>query len=224
MTAFHHNTVLWAIASLASIMTAFYMFRLLYLTFSKDFRGTAEQKSHLHESPALITIPLMVLAALATVGGAISLPGNSWLNGYLAPIFTKVAHEEHVMGTTEYALMAVAVVGGLVGIAIAFAKYIKQSQVPAQDDQITGFAKVLYNKYYVDEVYEALFVKPINALSNFFRDYIETFVSGVVYGLGSTANAMAAVGRRVQNGNIGLYFLVFVLSVCAIISYLFIAQ
>jgi NADH-quinone oxidoreductase subunit L len=68
MVAFEHNKILWFIASLASLMTAFYMFRLLYLTFFKEFRGTAEQKSHLHESPALITFPLIVLAVLATTG------------------------------------------------------------------------------------------------------------------------------------------------------------
>ena len=90
-------------------MTAFYMFRLLYLTFFNDFRGTAEQKSHLHESPSLITFPLIVLAILATIGGLISLPTNSWLNEYLAPLFSKVAHEAHHFGTTEYALMTIAV-------------------------------------------------------------------------------------------------------------------
>jgi NADH-quinone oxidoreductase subunit L len=99
-------------------MTAFYMFRLLYLTFFKEFRGTAEQKSHLHESPALITFPLIVLAA-SNIRGLISLPTNSWLNEYLAPLFTKVATEEHHFGTSEYLLMLVAVIGGLVGIGIA---------------------------------------------------------------------------------------------------------
>ena len=100
MTAFHHNPVLWAIGSLASIMTAFYMFRLLYLTFYKEFRGTEEQKHHLHESPALITFPLIVLALLALVGGAISLPGHSWLNHYLTPIMSSPA-AHHELGTTE---------------------------------------------------------------------------------------------------------------------------
>src|SRR5690606_34101212 len=143
MTAFHHNIGLWAIASLASIMTAFYMFRLLYLTFFKSFRGTDEQKKHLHESPGLITFPLIVLAILAAVGGVISLPGNSWLSHYLAPIFPNAAHVAHHFGPTEYMLMGIAVAGGIIGIVLAYMKYIKQSQVPERDENITGFSKVL---------------------------------------------------------------------------------
>jgi NADH-quinone oxidoreductase subunit L len=224
LVAFEHNKVLWFIASLASLMTAFYMFRLLYLTFFKEFRGTADQKSHLHESPSLITFPLIVLAILATLGGLISLPTNSWLNGYLAPLFTKEAHEAHHFGITEYALMAVAVLGGLVGIAIAYTKYIKQNQLPAEDAAISGFAKVLYNKYYIDELYDALFVKTVNGLSRFFRDTIETSLSSLVLGLGTITNQIGFQGKKVQNGSIGRYLFAFVLGLCAIITYLFLAQ
>ncbi|WP_369752961.1 NADH-quinone oxidoreductase subunit L [Flavobacterium sp. WC2409] len=224
MVAFEHNKILWFIASLASLMTAFYMFRLLYLTFFNDFRGTAEQKNHLHESPSLITFPLIVLAILATIGGLISLPTNSWLNEYLAPLFTKVATEEHHFGTTEYTLMLIAVIGGLVGIGIAYAKYIKQNSVPEEDSQITGFAKVLYNKYYVDEIYDSIFVKSINGLSKFFRDNVETTLSSLVFGLGKVTNEIGFQGKKIQNGSIGRYLFVFVLGICAIITYLFLAQ
>lgn len=224
MTAFEHNKVLWFIASLASLMTAFYMFRLLYLTFFNDFRGTDKQKSHLHESPALITLPLIVLAILATIGGLISLPTSSWLNGYLAPLFSKEAHEVHHFGTQEYALMAVAVAGGLIGIIIAFVKYIKQKQVAAEDAEITGFAKVLYNKYYIDEIYDAVFVNTINALSRFFRDYVETALSALVFGLGKVTNEISYQGKKLQTGSIGFYLFVFVLGLCSIVTYLFLAQ
>jgi NADH-quinone oxidoreductase subunit L len=224
MVAFEHNKILWFIASLASLMTAFYMFRLLYLTFFKEFRGTAEQKNHLHESPALITFPLIVLAILATLGGLISLPTNSWLNEYLAPLFTKVAVEEHHFGTSEYLLMLVAVIGGLIGIGIAYAKYIKQNELPAEDAAITGFTKVLYNKYYIDEIYDFLFVKSINSLSRFFRDILETTLSSVVFGLGKVTNEIGFQGKNIQNGSIGRYLFAFVLGMCAIVTYLFLAQ
>ena len=224
MTAFHHNIPLWVVASVASIMTAFYMFRLMFLTFFNDFRGTEEQKHHLHESPALITFPLIVLAILATVGGLISLPGNSWLNHYLAPLFSNAAHEEHVLGTTEYILMAIAVVGGFVGIGIAYAKYFKQNEVPSEDAEITGVSKVLYNKYYIDELYDSLFVAPINGLSKFFRDYVETGISSAVFGLGKVASELSYQGKKIQNGSVGLYLFAFVLGMCAIISFLFLAQ
>lgn len=221
MVAFHENKVLWVIAAVASIMTAFYMFRLLYLTFFKEFRGTEEQKHHLHESPMLITFPLMVLGVLSVVGGAISLPGNSWLNHYLEPIFAHAPHEVHHLGTTEYMLMAFAVVGALIGIGIAYAKYIKKSEVPAEDSEITGFAKVLYNKYYVDEAYMAVIVKPMYSLSKFLRDYIETGLSQIIFGFGAVADGLALQGKKLQNGNIGFYLFAFVFGLCSVVFYLF---
>ena len=224
LTAFHHNIPLWVVASVASIMTAFYMFRLMFLTFFNEFRGTEEQKHHLHESPALITLPLIVLAILATIGGAISLPGNSWLNHYLIPILPKLASAEHHLGSTEYLLMAIAVVGGLVGIGLAYAKYNKQNTVPGEDASITGFTKVLYNKYYLDEIYNFLFVKSVNKLSKFFRDQVETNLSAFVFGFGKVTNEISLQGKKVQNGSVGLYLFAFVLGLCAIISFLFLAQ
>ncbi|RKS99621.1 NADH dehydrogenase subunit L [Flavobacterium sp. 123] len=224
LVAFEHNIPLWVIASVASIMTAFYMFRLLFLTFFQEFRGTEEQKHHLHESPALITFPLIVLAILATVGGLISLPGHSWLNEYLIPILPKLANEAHHLGATEYLLMGVAVIGGLIGIGVAYAKYIKQNALPNEDAEITGFAKVLYNKYYVDEIYNYLFVKSIKGLSRFFRDEVETTLSSLVFGLGKVTNEISFQGKKIQNGSVGLYLFAFVLGLCAIISYLFLAQ
>ncbi|WP_100844967.1 NADH-quinone oxidoreductase subunit L [Flavobacterium sp. 5] len=224
MTAFHHNIPLWVVGSVASIMTAFYMFRLMFLTFFKDFRGTEEQKHHLHESPALITFPLIVLAILAAIGGLISLPTDSWLNGYLGPLFSQAAHEEHALGTTEYMLMGIAVIGGLVGIGIAYAKYISKHEIPAEDSEITGVSKVLYNKYYIDELYDAIFVAPINSLSKLFRDYVETGISSVVFGFGKVTSELSLQGKKLQNGSVGLYLFAFVLGLCAIISYLFLAQ
>lgn len=224
LVAFHHNIPLWVIASVASVLTAFYMFRLMFLTFFKEFRGTAEQKQHLHESPALITFPLIVLGILASIGGIISLPGHSWLNIYLTPILPKLAHAAHHLGTTEYILMGIAVLGGLVGIGIAYSKYIKQNQVPAADEEITGFAKVLYHKYYVDEIYDYVFVKSINSLSKFFRDVIETSLSNLVFGLGKVTYEIGFQGKKLQSGSIGFYLFAFVLGLCGIITYLFLAK
>ena len=221
MTAFHENKALWVIGSIASIMTAFYMFRLIYLTFFNSFRGTEEQKHHLHESPSLITVPLIILAILSFFGGIISLPGHSWLNEYLAPLFAKVTQEEHTLGSTEYILMAVATIGAVIGIGIAYKKYLKDNAIPTEDTEITGVSKVLYNKYYVDEVYDAIFVKPINVLSSFFRDTVETTLSALVFGLGKVTNEIALQGKRIHNGSVGLYLFAFVIGVVAIITYLF---
>lgn len=221
MTAFRHSPVLWVIGSLASIMTAFYMFRLMFLTFFKDFRGTEEQKHHLHESPRLITLPLIILAILSFFGGIISLPGNSWLNDYLSPLFSKTAQEEHVFGQTEIILMAIALTGAIIGIIIARIKYINQNTIPDEDAEISGVSKVLYNKYYIDEIYDAVFVKPINIMSDFFRDFVETTLSAMVFGLGKATNELAFQGKKLQNGSIGFYLFAFVIGVCAILTYLY---
>jgi NADH-quinone oxidoreductase subunit L len=223
LVAFEHNKVLWVVASIASIMTAFYMFRLMYLTFFKDFRGTEEQKHHLHESPSLITIPLVILAILAFVGGAINLPGSTWLNHFLEPILSG-KHEEHALGSHEYMLMGIAMAGAIFGILWAYSKYIKQSFVPKEDAEIIGFSKVIYNKYYVDEFYTFLIVRPLNSLSNFFRTTLEPALGKVVFSFGTVANGIGIQGKKLQTGSIGLYLFAFVIGICAIITYLFIAK
>jgi NADH-quinone oxidoreductase subunit L len=121
-------------------------------------------------------------------------------------------------------LMGIALAGALVGIAWAYAKYIKQSFVPKEDADIVGFNKTIYNKYYVDECYTFLIVNPINSLANFFRTTLEPALGKAVFSLGSAANGLGTQGKKLQNGNIGLYLFVFVIGVCAIITYLFIAQ
>lgn len=223
MVAFEHNLSLWVIASIASIMTAFYMFRLMYLTFFREFRGTEEQKHHLHESPSLITIPLVILAALATIGGLINLPGSHWLDHFIEPVLA-TKHELHPLGGQEFMLMGIALAGAVIGIFWAYNKYLKQGFVPKDDAQISGFSKIVYNKYYVDEFYTFLIVKPLNSLSNFFRTTLETALGKVVFSFGSAANGLAAQGRKLHTGSIGLYLFAFVLGVCAIIIYLFLAQ
>jgi NADH-quinone oxidoreductase subunit L len=111
-----------------------------------------------------------------------------------------------------------------VGIGIAYVKYINQNTLPEEDEAITGITKVLYNKYYVDEIYDYLFVKSIKGLSRFFRDNVETTLSALVFGLGKATNEISYQGKKLQNGSIGLYLFGFVLGLCAIISYLFLAQ
>ena len=154
-------------------------------------------------------------------GGIISLPGHSWLNHYLAPLFSKATHEAHTLGSTEYMLMAIATIGAVVGIGIAYKKYLKDNTIPSEDAEITGVSKVLYNKYYVDEAYDAIFVKPVNVLASFFRDSVETTLSALVFGLGKVTNEIALQGKKVHNGSVGLYLFAFVIGVIAIITYLF---
>jgi len=149
------------------------------------------------------------------------LPGHSWLNAYLAPLFSKVSHEEHTLGVTEYSLMAIATIGALLGIGIAYKKYLKDNTIPSEDAEITGLTKVLYNKYYVDEVYDAIIIKPVNAMASFFRDSVETSLSAMVFGLGKVTNELAVQGKKIHNGSVGFYLFAFVISVIVILTYLF---
>lgn len=222
LTAFHHNIALYVIASLASVFTAFYMFRLLFLTFFNSFRGTEKQKQHLHESPKSMTLPLVVLALLALAGGLISFPGNSWLNEFVAPVIVNNAHSKpHQLGTTEYALMAVAVTGALIAIFIAYSKYLKKGIVPAEDSNLSGIGKILYNKFYIDEVYTFLIVKPLLLLALFFKKVVEVVLGTLVVSLAFATGELSMLGKKLQNGNIGVYLFAFVLGVGAIIYFLF---
>ena len=225
LTAFQEAKILWVIASFASILTALYMFRLVFLTFFGEFRGTEEQRHHLHESPALMTIPLVVLAVLAAIGGLLSLPGNSWLNSYLAPVI-KVAEPDahHDLGSTAYGLMAIAVVGALAGLFIAYSTYVKRKQVPPSDEAIKGFNRTLYNKLYVDEVYDKTIVQPLNHISLFLRDGVEVALSNLVVGVARLTQGFGLQGKTLQNGNVGFYLFAFVLGLIAILSYIFLSK
>ncbi|MFV0418108.1 MAG: NADH-quinone oxidoreductase subunit L [Dysgonomonas sp.] len=222
LTAFEHNKILWAIAALASLLTAFYMFRALYLTFFKDFRGTEEQKHHLHESPKTMTMPLIVLAILALFGGVISLPfGLSWLNGFLEPVLPGIAVAEHPPIGEQALTMAISTIIAFIGLGWAYFKYVKKSEVPAEDDKVAGFTKVIYNKYYIDDIYNALFVKPIYAMADFFNKVLEPLLKNILRVIGGTVEALSVPAKRLQNGSLGFYLFFFVLGFCSLIIYLF---
>ncbi|MDR1707896.1 MAG: NADH-quinone oxidoreductase subunit L [Prevotella sp.] len=222
LTAFEHNKWLWGIAAIASLMTAFYIFRVLFLTFYKDFRGTEEQAHHLHESPKTMTIPLIVLAILSVIGGVIGIPGFSWLNHYLEPILPGLAvAEEHSFGFQEYGVMLISILLAFAGLTIAYIKYVKKSAVPAEDKDISGFAKVLYNKYYVDEIYRKFITNPIYTLADIFNKYVEPTIKNIFKIGGGIVEVLSFPARKLQNGSLGFYLFFFVLGFSSLIIYLF---
>ncbi len=99
--------------------------------------------------------------------------------------------------------------------------YISKKQVPEADDKVPGLHKVLANKFYLDEIYMAVIVKPIYAFSKFSRDYIEKGLANIVFGFGTVADGLALQGKKLQNGNIGFYLFAFVFGLCSIVYYLF---
>ncbi|MBC7653977.1 MAG: NADH-quinone oxidoreductase subunit L [Oligoflexus sp.] len=227
---YEHNQVLWIIGVLGAMLTAFYMFRMMFLTFWGSFRGSEEQKNHLHESPISMTIPLIVLAILSVIGGFIGVPevlgGSHWLAGYLAPVFegsgTRMS-ELALSHSTEYVLMAVSVGGVIVAIIYAYIKYIKNSHVPVMDSEPrSALAKISYNKFYFDEFYAAIIQKPLDSLSGFFFKVIEkSGIDGVINGLGEGPIEASKGFRLLQTGNVGFYIFAMVIGVVVLLVYSF---
>ena len=220
ISTFQHHKVLWFIGSLASVFTAFYMFRLLYLTFFGEFRGTEEEKHHIHESPKTMTIPLIVLAVLSAVGGLLGFPEHNWISEYLAPVLPQVAEEGHTSGSGF--LMGIAIMGAAIGFGVAYYLYQSKKNIPVADEEKQGFGKLVYNKFYVDEFYRVVVVKPVYALSAFFTNVLEKAIAFVVDSTGTLTGYLSSKARLMQDGSIGTYLVVFVLGLCAILTYLFI--
>jgi NADH-quinone oxidoreductase subunit L len=212
LSAYLKNPVFYYIALFTAGLTAFYMFRLLFITFTGKFRGTHEQEHHLHESPASMTIPLVVLAVLSIIGGFIGIPdvireGGDKLTAFLLPVIPH--HTEHVIShTKEYALMGAS--AGLALVMIVFAWFTYKNY---QRKEATGFAKVLENKWYVDELYDKIIVQPLHWLGGFLKSIIESkVIDGLVNGVGRVVNYSSRQLRLLQSGQVGSYVFLMVLS------------
>lgn len=224
--AFAANPVAWGVALAASLLTSFYMFRLFFLTFHGDERATKEKMDHIHESPKSITIPLMVLAGLSVLGGFFNVPavlfGSARLEGFLEPVFEQSsALTEHgeLAHSTEYALMGTVVILTLVIIAIAYSMYVGKKQVPIAEGQEVGIQKLLYHKYYVDEIYDALIVKPLYWLSGILDRFVEILgIDRFVNAAGESVIDWSKVFRFLQNGSIGFYIFAMVIGVVVMLA------
>jgi NADH-quinone oxidoreductase subunit L len=226
---FEHNKILWIIGVLGSLMTSFYMFRLLFLTFFGTFRGTHEQEHHLHESPASMTIPLIILAVLSAVGGFIGVPealhGTHHLAEFMSPLYdaarhvNPVAFEPTVLShSEEYLLMGVSVAVALVSAVVAYVMYVQKAAVPEPDTvEKSALQKVIYNKYYVDELYDNVFVKSIKTLSNILYSFGEFFIDLIVNASVRLTTFLAGQLRKTQSGSTGDYVFAMVLGIVAIL-------
>jgi NADH-quinone oxidoreductase subunit L len=206
--------VFYVIGVFTALLTAFYMFRLYATTFMGGFRGTHDQQHHLHESPAAMTIPLVVLAALAMVGGflgipAVFVPNAHWLGKFLEPVLGGEGAPKDVSGGTEWVLIGVSVVVALVGTFWAVARFSKRPEL----DEPKGFGKVLANKWYVDELYNAVFVRPLDLLAQFLEWFDKNIVDGIVNAVGSLVQYGSRQLRLLQSGQVGGYVLLMVLGI-----------
>ncbi len=230
MNVFMHSPLMWGLGVAGAAMTSFYMFRMFFLTFSGEFRGTNYQKEHLHESPISMTLPLIVLAVLAVVGGWINFPeifgGHAWLATFMDPLFenARQARPEafehtHLSHSTEYMLMGVSVGAALISFITAYVMYVSRRVVPAEDGMpMAAPQKLLANKYYVDEIYNALIAKPVSILSYFFYQVFEFFVIDLlVNGVGKLVKQLSNAFRRLQTGVIGFYVFAMVIGIVVIL-------
>ncbi|MGH7530816.1 MAG: NADH-quinone oxidoreductase subunit L [Gemmatimonadales bacterium] len=220
--------VFWALGLLAALLTAFYMTRLMLYTFHGPNRSGDREQGHLAEAPGIMTGPLVVLALLSLVGGALNIPalwgGTAWLHHWLEPVTARGAAlqpESHLAPTTEWVLVGVAVAVALAGIAAAWRLLRPAGLVPARAAvPERGLARVLRNKWYVDEIYAALFVRPLVWLSRevLWKRVDQRLVDGAgVNGAARAVRAWGIIGTRLQTGRVGTYVGLFVVGVLLIL-------
>jgi len=226
--AYAHSTTFYVVGVFTAMLTSFYMFRMLFLTFYGKFRGTHEQEHHLHESPATITIPLIILAILSIVGGFIGVPevlgGHHELEHFLAPVFEKsnaILGEHHLQASTEFILMGISVGVALVALIYAYIKYGKGGSIPVADtEERPALTSLSYNKFYVDELYDMIIRKPLDFLSTFFYNVVDRLgIDGLVNGIGKGTIESSKGLRLLQTGNVGFYIFIMVLGIIAVLAY-----
>ena len=236
VAAWAKNPIFWVILFLIAAMTAAYMFRLYYLTFHGEFRGTEEQKKHLHESPTNMTLPLVVLAVLSVVGGLINLPhiiahGDfSKLQQWLSPVLTETAKsqlEANLKGislNTELLLIALTVAMFFAVWFIIRSIYVGKKKLALPEEQYTGWEKLSAKKLYIDELYNAVFVRTAEGLGRAGKMFDKNVLDRVVNFVGDGAEDSGKSMKKLQNGNVENYVLVMSLAIGLILIVNFILQ
>jgi len=237
------NFTLWLIGVIAAAMTAFYMFRLIFMTFFNECRASEEVRKHIHEAPKSMTIPLIILAFLSVVGGYIGIPaalgGSNIVEHFLAPVIGlgdgKLFHDatgtalihgtkaagHHFSHMTEYILMAITIIIVFAGILTAYMMYIKKRTMPENLAGKLPFSyRVLLNKWYVDELYELLVINPLHSFSLFLWKVADVIIiDGLVNGTARFFMGCGSKLRHIQTGYVQRYAITFVAGTLAVIMY-----
>ena len=233
--------ILWGVAIATAVLTAVYMTRLMVMTFHGESRtfghgGEAETRTHLHEAPAVMWVPLAILAALSVVGGwvnipeALPLPRFEWLHHWLEPVFepalaVAAAHgiePAHVApaGGGEALWAGVSTLAALAAVLLTV-RALGARRVPTAAEAVapTGFARVLHDKWYVDELYDRLIVRPSVALwRGCWRVVDAGIIDGTVNGAGHVARLFGWIGGQLQSGRVTTYLLVFMLGAILVLG------
>lgn len=236
VNAYAKNPIYWVVLFLIAAMTATYMFRLYYLTFHGNFRGTDEQKHHLHESPSNMTLPLIILAIFSIVGGFINLPhfighGHySLLDQWLKPIYTEQSRSNmesliaNVNPTTEYILLAVTIAMFFIVWFLVKNTYVNKGKLPTAEEKYNGWEKLSAKKLYIDEIYHALFVRTVEGLGRGGKMFDTNVLDKAVDFVGEGAEDSGKSMKRLQNGNVENYVLIMSLAIGIILFVNFLLQ
>ena len=224
----HGSKALWAMGAATAVMTAFYMTRLFSLTFlgKPRFKEQAADHGHshgssgVHESPNVMVIPLVVLAVLSAVGGFMGFPHSSWLEHWLEPIMGHHG-EEAAWSGLEVTLMGVSVLGAALGIFAALKLYSNISTAEKMKKSVLKLHELLFQKWYVDEIYEALIVNPIHALSEFlWKSFDVAVIDRIVVGFGKASEWTGQTLRVAQTGSMQVYAIMILIGLVVSVGYL----
>ncbi|MCK6618991.1 MAG: NADH-quinone oxidoreductase subunit L [Calditrichaceae bacterium] len=230
--AFAYHPAVWFFGAVGALLTAFYMSRLVFLTFFGKSRVEPEVAHHIHESPYVMTVPLMILGVLSVIGGFVGIPailgGGNHFEHFLEPVFRpglENLHGAHLSHAVEYGLVAASVLVALAGIGLAYLMYIKKSiSADGLAAKYKGLYTLLYNKYYVDEGIEKALINPILSFSRWLWNFFdEKIIDGLVNLSAKIMLLISLVIRRVQSGYVQSYAGVFVIGVLVILAYYLLA-
>ena len=224
---FEYSPIVWGFTLFSAALTAIYMLRLYFVVFLGNFRGSETQKANLHESPITMTLPLMILALLSLIGGALNLPHflpenmSQFLSHWIAAIpsmqfLAPTSHAHHLSQPMIFGLMGLAIALVLVLLFLVYRFYASRqfNILPNQ----SKFSKLGENKFFVDEIYNHLFVKQIEARSEFLYQVSEKkAVKPFIMFFAQIFGKLGKVFQKVQDGNVENYLLYFVLGIISFI-------
>jgi NADH-quinone oxidoreductase subunit L len=197
----HGHYTLWLVGWITAGLTALYMFRLLFMTFYGKSRAAPEVEAHIHESPRTMLTALVTLAGLSTVGGFVGWPsilkGSHRIESFLDPVFENhLPVPPHYSESTEFNLMILSVIIAVAGVLVAYRIYVRRPEFADRVARLAGSGyRLLLNKYYVDELYDALFVNRAKNLGNGLAAFDQGIVDGGVNGVGWTTRLSASLSR-----------------------------
>ncbi len=216
------HTSLWILGVITAGLTSFYMFRLIFMTFFGDSRVDSEKEPHIHESPASMTIPLIVLAILATVGGWVNLPdGWLWGNAFVRFLTPTVGTFKPLVEATTVSA-ALPLVASIIGIVLAYVLYIRLPGLPfLLAWRLKAPYDLLLNKYYIDQLYNFIVTRPMFWISqNVLNRAIDSYViDGAAEGAGLAVQTGGQVSRRAETGNVQHYAFIYLLGALGVVAY-----